>query len=77
MIALNHHAVDCGDHRHVRTSGEQLGEDALMVRSEMLNHDERESVLLNVLKELVERLEPARRRADADHEEVGDPPIVR
>ena len=67
MIGLDRHAVFDEMDRERRMARQQLVHEALEVRRQVLNDHERHAgVLRQVIEEAHERIEPARRRADAD-----------
>jgi len=71
-IGLDRHALLDEDHRHVGVARDQLGHQAAEVRRQVLHDDERHAGRLRERREqLLERLEPAGRRADADDSRVG------
>jgi hypothetical protein len=68
VIGLDGHAVLNQMDGQRRVTGEELVHQALEIGGEVLNDDERHPrVLRQVVEESYERVEPARRRADADH----------
>ena len=70
VIGLEGRAIDGGHDLHpARFGASSCGQNALVVRSEVLDHDERHAVDRDILEELAERFETARGGADPDDEE--------
>jgi hypothetical protein len=63
-------------HRHLRAAAEQLGQMALLARIEVRSDNERQSGIgRHRAEELLQRLETARRRADADDRKTCHPSL--
>jgi len=67
MLRLNEFALARMHHRHLGRAAEDLGQHAFAVGIEMSNHHERQAIVLrHGPKKRFERLDAARRSADAD-----------